>query len=99
VLGAILKSVPARTKQPNAKPSADAQLFERITMQQTQLVSASAALQLNIHIHGCKILLAGCFAAGTKLLTREGWRAVETLREGDELASRAEHDPYGAVAF
>jgi hypothetical protein len=52
-----------------------------------------------INVHGCKILLAGCFAAGTKLLTREGWRAVETLREGDELASRAEQDPYGAVSY
>jgi hypothetical protein len=57
------------------------------------------ALRRTINVHGCKILLAGCFAAGTKLLTREGWRAVETLREGDELASRAEHDPYGAVSY
>jgi hypothetical protein len=60
---------------------------------------ARKVLRDTINAHGCKILLAGCFAAGTKLLTREGWRAVETLREGDEVATRAENDVYGTIAF
>jgi hypothetical protein len=60
---------------------------------------ARKLLRDTINVHGCKILLAGCFAAGTKLLTREGWRAVETLREGDEVASRPENDVYGSVSF
>ncbi|MFQ3594022.1 MAG: polymorphic toxin-type HINT domain-containing protein [Gemmataceae bacterium] len=60
---------------------------------------ARKLLRDTINAHGCKILLAGCFAAGTKLLAREGWRAVETLREGDEVATRPEHDVYGTIAF
>ena len=41
--------------------------------------------------------LKACFAAGTKLWTPEGPRAIETLREGDLVLSRDENDPNGAV--
>jgi hypothetical protein len=41
--------------------------------------------------------LKACFAAGTKLWTPEGPRAIETLREGDLVLSRDENDPTGAV--
>ena len=40
---------------------------------------ARKLLRDTINARGCKILLAGCFAAGTKLLTREGWRAVAAV--------------------
>jgi len=40
-----------------------------------------------------------CFAAGTRLLTREGWRPIETLRVGDLVWARSESDPDGAGAW
>jgi len=40
-------------------------------------------------------LNAGCFAAGMKMLTREGWRKIEEIVAGEEVASRAEGDLYG----
>jgi hypothetical protein len=41
--------------------------------------------------------LKACFAAGRKLWTPEGPRAIETLREGDLVLSHDEYDPTGAV--
>ena len=38
-----------------------------------------------------------CFVAGTPLLTPEGPRAIETLREGDLVLSRDEHDSTGPI--
>ena len=42
-------------------------------------------------------LLGGCFAAGTPLLTPGGAVAVEQLKKGDSVLSRAEHDQDGPV--
>jgi hypothetical protein len=38
-----------------------------------------------------------CFTAGVPLLTPDGYRLIETLREGDFVLSRDEHDVTGAV--
>jgi hypothetical protein len=38
-----------------------------------------------------------CFTAGTPLLTADGPRAIETLREGDWVLSRDEHDSAGPI--
>ena len=38
-----------------------------------------------------------CFVAGTPLLTPEGPRPIETLREGDWVLSRDEHDSAGPI--
>ena len=41
-----------------------------------------------------------CFGAGTKLLTRSGWKVVEEIGTGDEVASRHESDdPTGSVEW
>jgi hypothetical protein len=45
----------------------------------------------------CKILNAGCFAAGTKLWTPLGYRAIETIRAGEKVYSRDQSDPRGLV--
>ncbi|WP_162661727.1 polymorphic toxin-type HINT domain-containing protein [Tuwongella immobilis] len=45
----------------------------------------------------CRLLNAGCFAAGTKLWTPDGYRAVETLQPGDLVYSRDEHDPLAPI--
>jgi hypothetical protein len=45
------------------------------------------------------VVQAGCFAAGTKLLTQRGYVAVEEIRVGDKVAARAEAEPQGAVAW
>ncbi|MCZ2342010.1 MAG: HINT domain-containing protein [Bacteroidales bacterium] len=40
----------------------------------------------------CKRLLAACFCAGTLLRTHGGLQAIETLKVGDRVLSRDEHD-------
>ncbi|MCZ2342008.1 MAG: HINT domain-containing protein [Bacteroidales bacterium] len=40
----------------------------------------------------CKRLLAACFCAGTMLRTPGGLQAIETLKVGDRVLSRDEHD-------
>ena len=37
--------------------------------------------------------MQSCFAAGTKLLTRRGWVAIESIEVGDEVWSRPEDNP------
>ena len=38
-----------------------------------------------------------CFAAGTPVRTADGHRMIETLRAGDRVLSRDEHDPAAAI--
>jgi RHS repeat-associated protein len=38
-----------------------------------------------------------CFAAGTRLLTPQGYKAIEEFRAGDQIVSRPEYDPDGPV--
>jgi hypothetical protein len=47
--------------------------------------------------NACIALNAGCFAAGTKLWTPDGYRAVEELRPGDRVWARSEFDPNGPI--
>ncbi len=61
--------------------------------------SAADKLIEDIKNDACKALQAGCFAAGTKLLTKRGWVAVEHIVEGDEVAARHESEPNGAVEW
>ncbi|MCE9563257.1 MAG: HINT domain-containing protein [Planctomycetes bacterium] len=67
------------------------------------VITATSALEdkviADILHDACKALNTGCFAAGTKLLTKTGWRAVETIQRGDEVASRHESNPTGDVAW
>lgn len=44
-------------------------------------------------------MLRSCFAAGTKLLTEEGYRRVEETLEDDHVGSRDEHDPQGPLVY
>lgn len=41
--------------------------------------------------------MKSCFAAGTKLWTRQGYKKIEEFRKGDRLFSRSEHDPCGLI--
>ena len=38
-----------------------------------------------------------CFAAGTKLLTPDGPKAIEEFKVGDPILSRSEYDPNGPL--
>ena len=61
-------------------------------------VSAAETVVMNdILANACVALNAGCFAAGTKLWTPDGYRAVESFQRGDVVYSRSEYDPAGAV--
>ncbi|HVK07395.1 MAG TPA: polymorphic toxin-type HINT domain-containing protein, partial [Gemmataceae bacterium] len=50
-----------------------------------------------LELYGCALLNAGCFAAGTKLWTPDGYRNVEDIQVGDLLFSRDEGRPDGLV--
>ena len=43
------------------------------------------------------MLAGGCFAAGTKLWTPEGYRNVEHIREGELVFSRDQFRPDGLI--
>jgi hypothetical protein len=43
------------------------------------------------------VLQKSCFAAGTPILTPEGAKAIETLKVGETVLSRPEHDPAAPV--
>ena len=55
------------------------------------------ALKTEIENGNCLAVGGGCFAAGTKLWTPEGYRNVEELRLGDFVFSRDQYRPDGAV--
>jgi hypothetical protein len=71
------------------------------TLQQRQreVTAAENALVQDIQADACTLLNAGCFGAGTLLLTREGWRAVETIQPGDWVLARHEDDPHGKAEW
>ncbi|MBY0460013.1 MAG: Hint domain-containing protein, partial [Gemmataceae bacterium] len=64
-----------------------------------ELKAEAIHVERDIRENACTLLSLGCFAAGTKLLTRRGWVAIEFLAEGDEVASRSDRDPSGEVAW
>jgi hypothetical protein len=45
----------------------------------------------------CDLLNAGCFAAGTKLWTPEGYRAIEDIKAGERVYSRDQWDEGGEI--
>jgi len=80
-----------------ARPQAGTNAAAKLKELQVKVVDARAALVLDITSGACVALQLGCFAAGTKMLTRAGWRAIESIAVGDEVASRAEGDLFGDV--
>jgi hypothetical protein len=71
------------------------------TLQGLQRVipEAENLLSQDIQAGACKLLNTGCFAAGTQLLTKEGWRAVEAIRPGDWVLARHEDDPHAPAEW
>jgi hypothetical protein len=45
----------------------------------------------------CTLLNAGCFAAGTRLWTPEGYRAIEDIKAGERVYSRDQWDEGGEI--
>jgi hypothetical protein len=65
-----------------------------------RIEDAGKAVARRTEAHPYPLRLAfqdACFVAGTPLLTPEGARAIETLREGDRVLSRDEHDSTGPI--
>jgi hypothetical protein len=71
--------------------------FAALATQQAALTAAENVVVTDIKNNACKLLNAGCFAAGTKLWTPQGYRNVEDIQPGDLVFSRNEFDPEGAI--
>jgi hypothetical protein len=71
------------------------------TLQRLQqaVTDAQGVLVQDILNHACRVLTAGCFAAGTLLLTEHGWRPVELIGPGERVWSRPEGDPSGEAGW
>ena len=81
-------------KDNKGKPKPNQQLAQTdAASAQTLLSQLAAGLKAN----GCAALNVGCFAAGTKLSTPAGLRAVESFAVGDDIHARDENDPLGEV--
>jgi hypothetical protein len=65
---------------------------------QQEVTTAAMRVAADIQANACKVLNAGCFAAGTKLWTPLGYRHVEEIQPGEYVYARAEHDSYGPIA-
>jgi hypothetical protein len=92
-LAALVKAARAFANVPkNATP-------ERLAQLQAAVAASEAKVVGDILANACKALNAGCFAAGTKLRTREGFKGVEQIEPGDWLLSRDEYDPAGELTF
>ncbi len=81
--------------KPPAKPPAS----QLATMQAAAQALPTAEQQVikDILANACLALNAGCFAAGTRLWTPDGYRNVEDIRPGERVWSRSEFDPAGPV--
>ncbi len=87
------KSLADATK-PNAQNKNPAAIAALASLS-TQVKSAENTLAGDAN--ACSVLNAGCFAAGTKLWTPDGYRNVEEIEEGEFVYSRDEWDPNGAI--
>ncbi|WP_145244004.1 polymorphic toxin-type HINT domain-containing protein [Urbifossiella limnaea] len=86
-------TLPAPGAPPAAVPMATLRALQQ------QVTAALGRVKDAIQAHACVALGTGCFAAGTKLLTRAGWRAVEDIRAGDEVLAQGEYDPAGVAEW
>jgi hypothetical protein len=66
---------------------------------QQAVTDAQRVVAQDILAHACRVLTAGCFAAGTLLLTEHGWRPVELIGPGERVWSRPEGDPTGEAGW
>ncbi len=63
----------------------------------TAYTNAANKLIADIQNNACQALGQGCFAAGTKLWTPQGYRNVEDIQPGDLVYARDENDPAAPV--
>jgi hypothetical protein len=90
----LYQAVQAAKNQP-----ADKATMPNLRKLQEAVTRAENLVLKDILANACVALGAGCFAAGTKLLTRSGWKVVEEIGPGEEVLSRHESDPAGATAW
>ena len=73
---------------------------DQVAPLQEAVAKAEDVLIKDIKANACMVLNTGCFAVGTKILTRDGgWRAIESVEVGEWVLSRTEFDPRGATAW
>ncbi len=84
------KVSPHSTNKPT--PAALLALSRKVEEAEAKVVQA-------IQAHAFGKLASNCFAAGTKILTRAGWKNVEDIRPGEEVLARPELDPAAAAEW
>ena len=63
-----------------------------------QLLAMAQSLEAYVQL-GAEDYYKACFAAGTPIRTRAGWKLIEDIAVGDEVWSRHERDPDGPLAL
>ena len=81
----------AKPTATNKNPAAIADLKNK----STDVKNAEALLALDAN--ACAVLNAGCFAAGTKLWTPDGYRNVDDIQPNELVYARSEFDPDGPI--
>lgn len=85
---------------PNRKATvtADRYRFTNLKTLQGQVEAARQLLIADVIAQACTLLGAGCFAAGTKLWTPDGYRIIEEIKAGHFVYSRDQWDAGGEVS-
>jgi hypothetical protein len=87
----------AARRNPQQPPGPDT--VPNLDRLQRAVTDAQGVLVQDILAHACRVLTAGCFAAGTLLLTEHGWRPVELIEPGERVWSRPEGDRAGEAGW
>jgi Pretoxin HINT domain len=81
----------------NQPPTAQNDRLTKLKDEQKAVAAARDLVATDIEQGLCNALNAGCFAAGTKLWTPSGYRAVESIQPGELVFSRDQYRPDGLI--
>ena len=92
----ILTSMASRTNANQRTAGANANL-RQVSVAQNSLTQEATKLKDDLVSAGCSQLGQGCFAAGSKLMSPNGPKAIEDFKVGDLITSRNEFVPDGEL--
>jgi hypothetical protein len=97
----LLAAAQALAKAAPSRPQTGTNPLATVAQKQQAVTAAAAQVIRDVQADACTALNAagGCFAAGMKLRTLDGWKTIETIEVGEWVLSRHEDDPYGEAAW